>query len=115
MINITDVAASKIKELMSQENPEGIPETAGLRLFVQGGGCSGFQYGLKLESKPNDTDQVFEIAGLKVFVDPISIRYVNGSEIYYHDNDSILGGAIAIKNPNAVSTCGCGMSFQMKE
>ncbi len=111
MITVEAIAASKIRELMSRENPDGIPETAGLRLFVRGGGCSGFQYGLTLESKPNETDQVFEVSGLRVFVDPISIRYVDGAEIYYHHYDSILGGGIAIKNPNATSTCGCGQSF----
>ncbi len=110
MITITPDAALKLKELIL-ENNEGkeIPETAGLRLFVQGGGCSGFQYGLMIEKEPQPNDLVTESHGIKIFIDPISISYVKNSFIHLKkvgDNEGI-----AIENPNATSTCGCGSSF----
>ncbi len=107
MINVSTMAASKISELLSEEGKAG----SGLRVFVQGGGCSGFQYGLMIEEgDPNaDADQIFESNGVKLFVDPISIRYLEGAEVDFVDN--ITGGGFTIKNPNAKSTCGCGSSF----
>jgi iron-sulfur cluster assembly accessory protein len=107
MINVTELAASKITELLDEENKAG----AGLRVFVQGGGCSGFQYGLMIEENDaaGDADQVFESNGVKLFIDPISIRYLEGAEVDFVDN--ITGGGFTIKNPNAKSTCGCGSSF----
>ena len=79
-------------------------------MFVQGGGCSGFQYGLMIEeTAPADADQVFESNGVKLLVDPISLRYLKGAEVDFVDN--ITGGGFTIKNPNAESTCGCGSSF----
>jgi iron-sulfur cluster assembly accessory protein len=109
MINVTSTAASKITELLTEENK---PE-AGLRVFVQGGGCSGFQYGLMIEENGMDesVDQIFESNGVKLFVDPISIRYLQGAEVDFVDN--ISGGGFTIKNPNAKSTCGCGSSFSV--
>jgi iron-sulfur cluster insertion protein len=105
MINISPTAASKITELLAEENKEG----SGLRVFVQGGGCSGFQYGLMIEETGSDADRVFESNGVKLYVDPISIRYLGGAEVDFVD--TITGGGFTIKNPNAVSTCGCGQSF----
>jgi iron-sulfur cluster insertion protein len=105
MINVSSTAASKITELLAEENKEG----SGLRVFVQGGGCSGFQYGLMIEEAGADADQVFESNGVKLFVDPISIRYLSGAEVDFVD--TVTGGGFTIKNPNAVSTCGCGQSF----
>ncbi|MEO7275209.1 MAG: iron-sulfur cluster insertion protein ErpA, partial [Vicinamibacterales bacterium] len=104
MINVTVAAASKISELMVEENK---PE-AGLRVFVQGGGCSGFQYGLMIDEGEGDasTDAVVEVNGVKLLVDPISARYLSGAEVDFVDN--ITGGGFTIKNPNAKSTCGCG-------
>lgn len=108
MITVTPNAAEKLKILIAEENKDTqIPETSGLRLFIQGGGCSGFQYGLKIEKNRNETDQVFESNGIKIFVDPISLSYVGGAEIDYVENT----GGFSIKNPNAKSTCGCGQSF----
>jgi iron-sulfur cluster insertion protein len=109
MINVTEVAASKISELLAEENKVG----AGLRVFVQGGGCSGFQYGLMIEEgeSSTDADQVFESHGVKLFVDPISIRYLQNAEVDFIDN--LTGGGFTIKNPNAKSTCGCGSSFSV--
>ena len=106
MINVTETAASKISELLAEEQKSG----SGLRVFVQGGGCSGFQYGLMIEDNGQGAaDQVFESNGIKLFVDPISIRYLNGAEVDFVD--TITGGGFTIKNPNATSTCGCGQSF----
>ena len=105
MINISPTAASKITELLAEENKEG----SGLRVFVQGGGCSGFQYGLMIEETGSDADQVFESNGVKLYIDPISIRYLKGAEVDFVD--SMAGGGFTIRNPNAKSTCGCGQSF----
>jgi len=105
MINVSPTAASKISELLAEENKEG----SGLRVFVQGGGCSGFQYGLMIEEAGSDTDQVFESNGVKLYVDPISVRYLSGAEVDFMD--TVTGGGFTIKNPNATSTCGCGQSF----
>jgi iron-sulfur cluster assembly accessory protein len=105
MINVTQGAASKIGELLAEEQKDG----SGLRVFVQGGGCSGFQYGLMIEEAGSDADQVFESNGVKLYVDPISVRYLSGAEVDFVD--TVTGGGFTIKNPNAVSTCGCGQSF----
>lgn len=107
MINVTQTAAEKINELLAEENKPG----AGLRVFVQGGGCSGFQYGLMIDEGEGDasTDSVIESNGVKLLVDPISARYLSGAEVDFVDN--ITGGGFTIKNPNAKSTCGCGSSF----
>src|SRR5262245_29790040 len=109
MINVTELAASKINELLTEENKQ----SAGLRVFVQGGGCSGFQYGLMIEEGEGatDADQVFESNGVRLYVDPISVRYLSGAEVDFVDN--LTGGGFTIKNPNAKSTCGCGSSFNV--
>ena len=107
LINVTPTAATKIQALFSEEDKK----QAGLRVFVQGGGCSGFQYGLMIEEGEGDaeSDRVFESNGVKLFIDPISIRYLTGAEVDFVDN--LTGGGFTIKNPNAKSTCGCGSSF----
>ena len=107
MINVTPAAASKITELLTDENKL----DAGLRVFVQGGGCSGFQYGLMIDEGEGDpeSDQTFMVNGVRLFVDPISLRYLKGAEVDFVDNNA--GGGFTIKNPNAKSTCGCGSSF----
>jgi iron-sulfur cluster assembly accessory protein len=107
MINVTESAAEKITELLIEENRQ----DSGLRVFVQGGGCSGFQYGLMIDDGEGDpaSDQVFEVNGVRLFVDPISLRYLKGAEVDFVDNN--MGGGFTIKNPNAKSTCGCGSSF----
>jgi iron-sulfur cluster insertion protein len=109
MINVTPTAASKINELLIEENKQ----SAGLRVFVQGGGCSGFQYGLMIDEGEGDatTDAVIESNGVKLLVDPISARYLTGAEVDFVDN--VTGGGFTIKNPNAKSTCGCGSSFSV--
>jgi iron-sulfur cluster insertion protein len=105
MINVSPTAATKIQELLSEEQKN----TSGLRVFVQGGGCSGFQYGLMIEDNPGPGDQSLESNGVKLFVDPISVRYLTGAEVDFVDN--VTGGGFTIRNPNAKSTCGCGSSF----
>ncbi|PYR36956.1 MAG: iron-sulfur cluster insertion protein ErpA [Acidobacteria bacterium] len=106
MINVSQMAATKISELLAEENKAG----SGLRVFVQGGGCSGFQYGLMIEDNGQGAgDQVYESNGIKLYVDPISVRYLSGAEVDFVD--TITGGGFTIKNPNATSTCGCGQSF----
>ena len=105
LINVTESAASKIRELLSEEGKT----ESGLRVFVQGGGCSGFQYGLMIEESGGVGDQQFESNGVRLFVDPVSVSYLRGAEVDFVD--TITGGGFTIKNPNATSTCGCGSSF----
>src|ERR1700739_2292034 len=106
MINVAEVGACNVTERLTEENKAG----SGLRVFVQGGGCSGFQYGLMIEENGQGAgDQVYESHGVKLFVDPISIRYLNDAEVDFVD--TMTGGGFTIKNPNATSTCGCGSSF----
>ena len=107
MINVSTSAASKISELLTEEGKVG----SGLRVFVQGGGCSGFQYGLMIEEGGGEADQVFESNGVRLFVDPVSISYLKGAEVDFVD--TVTGGGFTIKNPNAKSTCGCGSSFSV--
>ena len=106
-VHVTEAAAGKIVQLLAEEKKT----EAGLRVFVQGGGCSGFQYGLMIEEGAGDpdADRVFESSGVKLFVDPISIRYLTGAEVDFVDN--LMGGGFTIQNPNARTTCGCGQSF----
>ena len=109
MINVSETAAVKITELLTEENKPG----SALRVFVQGGGCSGFQYGLMIEENGvGSGDQVYESNGVKLLVDPISIRYLGGAEVDFVD--TVTGGGFTIKNPQAKSTCGCGSSFSVE-
>ena len=107
LINVSPSAATKISELLTEEGKVG----SGLRVFVQGGGCSGFQYGLMIDEGGGMGDQIFESNGVKLFVDPISVRYLGGAEVDFVD--TVTGGGFTIKNPQAVSTCGCGQSFSV--
>lgn len=104
MVNISENAVRKIKDIMSDE-----PSNSRLRVYVQGGGCSGFQYGFTIDDQKNDDD--FEIAAgdLTVLIDSMSSQYLNGAEIDYIE--SLAGSQFSIKNPNAQTTCGCGSSF----
>ena len=105
IIHVTEAAAGKIQELLTEEGKA----QSGLRVFVQGGGCSGFQYGLMIEEGGGVGDQLFESNGVRLFVDPVSVSYLKGAEVDFVD--TITGGGFTIKNPNATSTCGCGSSF----
>ncbi|PZP63536.1 MAG: iron-sulfur cluster insertion protein ErpA [Azospira oryzae] len=103
----TDSAANKVKQLIDEE---GNPELK-LRVFVSGGGCSGFQYGFTFDESINEDDTVMEKNGVTLLIDPMSFQYLVGAEIDYQE--SIEGAQFVIKNPNAVTTCGCGSSFSV--
>jgi len=102
-LNVTDKAAEKIKALMEQEKKQG------LRISVQPGGCSGFQYGMELDDKSTDNDIVIDEKGIKIFVDKESMQKLNGANVDYVD--SLQGAGFKISNPQAKSSCGCGSSF----
>jgi iron-sulfur cluster assembly accessory protein len=107
MITLTDRAATELQDLISSQDKQ----NAALRVWVAGGGCSGLQYGMALDDNaPEAEDNVFEQAGIKVYVDPISLNYMEGASVDYVDD--VLGGGFKIENPNAVSSCGCGSSFK---
>jgi iron-sulfur cluster assembly protein len=110
MISITESAAVKIRELMAEDPEDGVNV---LRVAIQGGGCSGFQYALGFDRGPQDGDNEIEMHGVKVVVDPFSAPYLTGSEIDYVD--ALMGAGFAINNPNVQAACGCGSSFQAKE
>ena len=105
MIEITESAKTKILELIKEENDPDLK----LRTFVQGGGCSGFQYGFTFDSDQNEDDWEFEIGDYKLLVDSMSMQYLQGAVIDYKDD--LSGSSFSIKNPNAQTTCGCGSSF----
>ncbi len=106
MVNLTTAAAEKVKVILQQED-ESLKD-GGLRIYVQGGGCSGFSYGMVLDEVTED-DEVFEEQGVKVIIDPMSLKHLEGAQVDY--KEELMGGGFAIKNPNATSTCGCGQSF----
>lgn len=105
-INLSARAAKRISEILSSE-----PGKAGLRVAVEGGGCSGFQYVFELEDAPGEDDIIIERDGVKVFVDSVSVPYMEGSEIDFVDD--LIGASFQVKNPNAVAACGCGTSFSI--
>ncbi len=105
MIIMTECASKKVKEIMAAEEKAGF----GLRIYVEGGGCSGFQYGMAFEEASNDEDDVMEMYGLRIFIDPYSAPMLTGTEVDYIDDLQNTG--FSIKNPNAKTTCGCGQSF----
>lgn len=103
----TDNAAEKVRALMEEE---GNPDLK-LRVFVTGGGCSGFQYGFTFEEAVSEDDATLEKRGVTLLIDPMSYQYLAGAEIDYQEG--IEGAQFVIKNPNAASTCGCGSSFSV--
>ena len=103
----TDSAADKVKQLVDEE---GNPELK-LRVFVQGGGCSGFQYGFTFDELVNDDDTQMSKNGVTLLIDPMSLQYLMGAEIDYKED--LQGAQFVIKNPNATTTCGCGSSFSV--
>ncbi|MRV73211.1 iron-sulfur cluster insertion protein ErpA [Duganella sp. FT92W] len=106
-IVFTDAAAEKVAQLIEEE---GNPDLK-LRVFVQGGGCSGFQYGFTFDEITNDDDTTMEKNGVQLLIDAMSYQYLVGAEIDYKDD--LEGAQFVIKNPNAQSTCGCGSSFSV--
>jgi iron-sulfur cluster assembly protein len=105
VVLLTPVALDKVQSILAQENQPGL----GLRVFVRGGGCSGLSYGMALDERSED-DLIADHDGVLVLVDPMSAMYLTGAEIDYQD--SLMGGGFSVNNPNAVSSCGCGHSFQ---
>jgi len=105
-ITLTEAAVSRVRALMDEKRVE----DHALRVFVSGGGCSGFQYGMALEGTPRETDARYEFHGIPVVIDPQSLGFLAGATIDYVED--LMGGGFKIENPNAVSTCGCGHSFK---
>jgi len=106
-LTVTESAVAKIADILAEENN---PDLA-VRCFVQGGGCSGFQYGFTLDEIQNDDDWVKEIGSARLFVDGMSYQYLAGATIDYKDD--LTGSQFVIQNPNATTTCGCGSSFSV--
>ncbi len=106
-LNFTDSAANKVKSLIDEE---GNPDLK-LRVFVTGGGCSGFQYGFTFDEVQNDDDTVMQKNGVTLLIDSMSFQYLLGAEIDY--SEGLEGAQFVIKNPNATTTCGCGSSFSV--
>lgn len=106
-IEVTDKALERIRSAMAKEQVS--PETGGLRLGVQGGGCSGLTYNIRFDSKPRERDRVFDYDGVRVFVDPKSFIYLNGMILDYQEG--LMQQGFLFRNPNATKSCGCGTSF----
>ena len=106
IVTLTPTAMSKVETFIEEQ---GASADAGLRVAVLPGGCSGFQYGLNIEDAPEADDEVFDQAGIKIFVDPFSVQYLDGVEIDYVT--SMMGAGFTFRNPNATGGCGCGSSF----
>ena len=109
MVNLTDIAAEKVRAFMEGQTAEA---EIGLRVGVRGGGCSGFQYALALDEQRDD-DHVFDAAGVRVLDDPASLQYVQGSTVDYTEN--FMGSGFEVSNPNVVASCGCGSSFRVAD
>lgn len=107
-IEVTEIAASEAKDLLDREGLD--HDIAGLRLFVQQGGCAGLSYGMRFDDTPEDDDTILEHHGLRIFVDPASMRYIEGSVLDFEGG--LQGAGFHVENPNVVSECGCGESFR---
>jgi iron-sulfur cluster assembly accessory protein len=106
MLTLTRTATEKVNDFIQEHGVEG---PVGLRVAVLPGGCSGFQYGLNIEDGPEDDDEILDVSGVRVFVDPFSAQYLDGVEIDYVS--SMMGQGFTFRNPNASGGCGCGSSF----
>lgn len=106
-LNFTDSAANKVSELIAEEGNDNLK----LRVYVSGGGCSGFQYGFTFDEQVNEDDTSVEKQGVTVLIDSMSIQYLTGAEIDYKED--VSGAQFVIRNPNASTTCGCGSSFSV--
>lgn len=107
MVELTEIAAERVKTLAASD-----PEARVLRLAVEGGGCSGFQYAIGFDTGIEDGDLEVESHGVRVVIDPVSLPYLQGSRIDYHDG--LMGAGFSFDNPNVAATCGCNSSFQAK-
>ena len=108
MIEITTSAGQEIARLIDLEKPG---ESGGLRLFVKGGGCSGMLYDMKIVESPEEKDKIFEVDNVRVFVDPKSYLFLNGTTVDF--KESLMGRGFVFENPNASNSCGCGTSFSV--
>ncbi len=106
LLTLTPAAVSKVQSFIEEQ---GASEDAGLRVAVLPGGCSGFQYGLNIEDAPESDDEILDLSGVKIFLDPFSLQYLSGVEIDYVT--SMMGSGFTFSNPNASGGCGCGSSF----
>ncbi|MHC9509619.1 iron-sulfur cluster insertion protein ErpA [Kangiella sp. M94] len=106
-ITVTEAASRKVKQLIDEEQNDQLK----LRVFVTGGGCSGFQYGFTFDEKQNDNDMAIEQDGVKIVIDALSFQYLMGSEVDY--TEGLQGSRFIISNPQAKTTCGCGSSFSI--
>lgn len=106
-LQFTDSAVAKVKELIDEEGNANLM----LRVFISGGGCSGFQYGFTFDDNISDGDAVIERGEVKLLIDPMSVQYLTGAEIDY--SEGLEGAQFVIRNPNAATTCGCGSSFSV--
>jgi iron-sulfur cluster assembly protein len=106
-IHLTEAAAQKIRQLLEKEGVS--PEKGGLRVGVQGGGCSGLSYAMRLDTQARDRDKIFEEHGARLFVDPKSFLYLNGTTLEYEN--TLMRQGFVFQNPNAARSCGCGSSF----
>jgi iron-sulfur cluster insertion protein len=109
MVEITESAKAKIADIFQEENNPNLK----LRTFVQGGGCSGMQYGFTFDEEQNDDDFDIDIGSTKLLIDAVSMQYLAGAVIDYKED--IMGSNFSIRNPNAQTTCGCGSSFSMSD
>ena len=107
MVTLSETAVHKVNEIMDEQGKLG----HSLRVFVQGGGCSGLQYGLTFTKDKDENDASFPFQGFQVLVDPISFQYLSGTHVDYVE--SMMGGGFKLENPNAVKSCGCGSSFSV--
>ncbi|RNF82243.1 iron-sulfur cluster insertion protein ErpA [Montanilutibacter psychrotolerans] len=104
-LQFTSAAAAKVRELIAEEGNEALK----LRVYIQGGGCSGFQYGFEFDENQGEDDLAVDTDGVTLLVDPLSLQYLMGAEVDY--TESLHGAQFVIRNPNAKTTCGCGSSF----
>lgn len=109
MLTLTESTYSKLKELLEEENNPNLK----LRVFVQGGGCSGMSYGFTFDEEQNEDDFIIENDNVKVLVDSMSMQYLNGATVDYKED--LMGAGFSINNPNAETSCGCGSSFSVRD
>ncbi len=108
MIQLTERAAHEVRRIVSEQK---LPEATALRVGVKGGGCSGFSYTLGFDDQVSETDQIYEVDGVRVVCDPKSFLYLSGTQIDFEDN--LMGRGFKFGNPNAAKSCGCGESFSV--
>ena len=108
MITLTELAAMQLQNMLAQQDPP----NQGVRIFVQAGGCAGLQYGMNYEPEAREGDITVEARGIRLFVDPFSVSYLQGACIDYQE--MLMGGGFRVDNPSAVVTCACGLSFRVE-